>query len=256
MKVRQIAAQLFTLRNHIQTPADIAVTLRNVRRIGYQAVQVSAMGPIAEEELNRMLEGEGLVCCATHEPGAMILDDTAAVIARLRKLKCRCTAYPHPGSLDFGSLPAVLDLAAKLNRAGRLMREAGLVLTYHNHALEFQRLDGRPAMDWIYEKTDPAHLQGEIDTYWVQHGGGDPVAYCRKLQGRLPLIHLKDYTVLGGKPSFAPVGYGNLDMPAIVNAADAAGCEWFVVEQDDCYGADPFEALAQSFRYLTTLART
>jgi len=255
MKSNQIAAQLYTLRNHLKTPADIAVTLRKVRQIGYQAVQVSGMGPIAEEELSRMLQGEGLVCCATHELGAKILDETAAVIARLQKLNCRYTAYPYPGGLDFSSLPIVLDLAEKLNRAGRLMREAGLVLTYHNHAMEFQRLDGKTALDWIYEKTDAANLKGEIDTYWVQHGGADPVAWCRKLKGRLPLIHLKDYTVLGGRPSFAPVGSGNLDMPAIVNAADAAGCEWFIVEQDECYDVDPFEALARSYKFLAALAR-
>lgn len=256
MKSNQIAAQLYTLRNHIQTPADIAASLKRVRQIGYQAVQVSGMGPIAEAELSRMLAGEGLVCCATHEAGARILDETPAVIARLQNLNCRYTAYPHPGNLDFSSLPAILDLAAKLDRAGRLMREAGLVLTYHNHAIEFQRLDGKLALEWIYEKTDPRYLKGEIDTYWVQHGGCDPVAWCRKLHGRLPLIHLKDYTVLGGRPAFAPVGSGNLDIPAIVNAADAAGCEWFIVEQDDCNGADPFEALAQSYRYLASLART
>ncbi len=256
MKTSQIAAQLYTLRRHIQTPAEIAASLKKVRQIGYRAVQVSAMGPIEEAALNRILAREGLVCCATHEPGARILDETAGVIARLQKLNCRYTAYPYPGNIDFGSLPTVLDLAAKLGKAGQLMYEAGLVLTYHNHAMEFQRLDGKLALDWIYEKTDARHLQAEIDIYWVQHGGGEPVAWCRKLNRRLPLIHLKDYTVISGKLSFAPVGSGNLDIPAIVSAADAAGCEWFIVEQDDCYGVDPFEALAQSYRYLTTLART
>jgi len=255
MNICQIAAQLYTLRNHIQTPAEIVASLKKLRQIGYQAVQVSSMGPIEEAELNSILAGEGLVCCATHETGAKIIDETATVIARLQKLNCRYTAYPYPGNLDFGSLPTVLELAAKLDKAGRLMREAGLVLTYHNHAIEFQRLDGKLALDWLYEKTDARNLQGEIDTYWVQHGGCDPVAWCRKLHGRLPLLHLKDYTVISGKPAFAPVGNGNLDIPAIVNAADTAGCEWFIVEQDDCYGADPFEALAQSYRYLTTLAR-
>ena len=56
-----------------------------------------------------------------------------------------------------------------------MLAAAGLVLTYHNHALEFTRTDGRLALELIYEKTDPAHLQAEIDTYWVQTGGGDPV---------------------------------------------------------------------------------
>jgi sugar phosphate isomerase/epimerase len=254
MRTGQVAAQLYTLREHIKTPAEIAASLKRVRQIGYRAVQVSGMGPIGEDELNRILQGEGLVCCATHEPGAKILHETAAVVARLQKLNCRYTAFPHPGNLDFGSLPTVLDVAARLDKAGRLMREAGLVLTYHNHAVEFQRLDGKLVLDWLYEKTDARNVQGEIDTYWVQHGGGDPVAWCRKLRRRLPLIHLKDYTVIGGRPSFAPVGGGNLDIPAVVNAADASGCEWFIVEQDDCYGADPFEALAQSYRYLESLA--
>jgi len=255
MKSHQIAAQLYTLRSHLQTPPEIAAALRKVRQTGYRAVQLSGLGPIDEAELNRMLEGEGLVCCATHESGAMILDETAAVIARLRKLNCRYTAYPWPNNVDFSSLPIVLDLAAKLDRAGRMMREAGQVLTYHNHALEFQKLEGKTALEWLYEKTGPRNLQGEIDTYWVQHGGGDPVAWCRKLNRRLPLLHLKDYTVIGGRPAFAAVGSGNLDIPAIVQAADAAGCEWFIVEQDDCYGADPFEELARSYRYLETLAR-
>ncbi|MBM4164137.1 MAG: sugar phosphate isomerase/epimerase [Lentisphaerae bacterium] len=255
MKTTQIAAQLYTLRDHLKTPADIAASLKKVRQIGYRAVQVSGLGPIEESELNRILQGEGLTCCATHESGAKILDETAAVIARLQKLNCRYTAYPYPAGVDFGSLPTVLDLAARLDKAGQLMREAGLVLTYHNHAMEFQRLEGKLVLDWLYEKTDARHLQGEIDTYWVQHGGSDPVAWCRKLKGRLPLLHLKDYTVIGGKPAFAPVGQGNLDIPAIVNAAEASGCEWFIVEQDDCYGADPFEALAHSYRYLSTLVR-
>ena len=80
MKINRVAAQLYTVRDFIQKPADIAASLKKVRAIGYEAVQVSAMGPIAETELRRMLDGEGLVSCATHENSAGILSDPQWVV--------------------------------------------------------------------------------------------------------------------------------------------------------------------------------
>jgi len=254
MKVSQIAAQLYTLRDYIKTPAEISTTLQKVRKIGYEAVQISGMGPIDEAELNRILEGEGLTCCATHEDGNKIINETSWVIERLQKLNCRYTAYPWPAGIDFSKLENILDLASKLDAAGKKMRKAGQVLTYHNHAMELVPVDGKTALEWIYEKSHKKNLQGEIDTFWIQNGGADPVAWCKKLKNRLPLIHLKDYTVNGNNPGFAAVGQGNLNMPAIVKAAEKAGCEWFIVEQDDCYGRDPFDNLALSFTFLKGLA--
>lgn len=253
MNTNQIAVQLFTLREHLKTPADIAATLKKVSRIGYKAVQVSGMGPIPESELNAILDGEGLVCCATHENGDRILNETGAIIERLQKLNCRYTAYPYPGGIDFSTTASILAFAKRLDAAGAAMREAGIVLTYHNHAMEFAKVDGKLVLELIYDHTDREHVQGEPDTFWVQAGGQNPVDWCLKLKGRLPLLHLKDYTVSGNTPRFAEVGRGNLDIPAIIKVAEASGCKWFMVEQDDCYGQDPFAAVETSLRYLEAL---
>jgi sugar phosphate isomerase/epimerase len=250
MKISQVAAQLFTLREHLKTLADIAASLKKVRAIGYEAVQVSGMGPIDEAELLRILNGEGLVLCATHEPSNEILDETEKVIARLQKLGCKYTAYPYPAGVDFSKPDHVDLLIKKLDAAGEKMAGAGQVLAYHNHAHEFYRFQGKPLLDTIYAKTNPKFLQGEIDTYWVQAGGGDPVAWCQKLKGRLPLLHIKDYGAgADGKPFFAEIGNGNLDWPAIISAAEASGTEWYIVEQDIC-PRDAFESLAISFRFI------
>jgi sugar phosphate isomerase/epimerase len=250
MKISQIAAQLYTLRDQLKTPADIAASLKKVRAIGYEAVQVSGMGPIDEAELLKILQGEGLTLCATHEPGSVILNETGKVIERLRKLGCKYTAYPYPSGIDFSRQDQVDQLVKQLDAAGEKMARAGQVLTYHNHANEFHRFQGKPVLEYIYASTNPGFLQGEIDTYWVQAGGGDPVAWCNKLKGRLPLLHLKDYGVgADGKPYFAELGNGNLNWPAIISSAEASGTEWFIVEQDVCPG-DPFESLAMSFRYI------
>lgn len=250
MRINQVAAQLYTIREHIKTPADIAAAMKRVRQIGYGAVQVSGMGPIAEAELAKILDGEGLVCCATHEPTDRILDEPQRVVERLRRLKCRYTACPSPGTIKFNCLKDVQDFAARLDSAGRVLHEAGLVLTYHNHHIEFRRIEGRLALDVIYWATDPRYLQGEIDTYWVQIGGGSPVEWCRRLKGRLPLLHLKEVlTTEDWKTTYGEIGRGALDWKEIIAAAEQSGCEWFIVEQDVCPG-DPFDSLKISFDYI------
>jgi len=250
MKIQQVAAQLYTVRDHTKDLAGLVETLRKVRAIGYEAVQLSAIGPIPDEEITKACRDEGLVICATHESGEMILDEPRKVVERLDVYGCRHTAYPYPGGVSLDTLDDVKALASRLNEAGRVLHEGGKVLSYHNHNIEFRRIDGRLMLDVLYEETDPRCLQGEPDTYWVQYGGGDPVAWCGKLAGRLPLLHMKDYqTRPDNKPDFAEIGNGNLDWPRIVAAADAAGCEWFIVEQDTCPG-DPFDSLRMSFEFI------
>ena len=250
MNIQQVALQLYTLRDFLETPADIAATLKRVRATGYEAVQASGLGPIDENELLNILDSEGLTLCATHEPAQTILEEPERVVERLDKLNCPLTAYPFPHGVDFGSSQRVDTFIAQLNRAGEVLQRAGKTLMYHNHQHEFRKLDGRVILDLIYENSDPRYLQGEIDTYWVQYGGGDPVAYCEKLASRLPLVHLKDYAVgADSRPTMTEIGNGNLNFSAIIRAAEASGCEWFVVEQDTCAG-DPFDSVQQSFDYI------
>lgn len=250
MKIQQVAVQLYTLREHLKTPADIAASLQKVRAIGYQAVQVSGVGPIAEADLVRLCRDNGLTICATHEGGDKILNEPQAVVDRLKRLDARITAYPHPAGISFSTLDNVMDFCRRLNRAGKVLHEAGLTLCYHNHHTEFQRLAGKPVLEIIFAETDPRYLQGEPDTYWVQHGGGDPVGWCERLKGRLPILHLKDYTVLpDNRVTFTEIGNGNLNWQRIIAAADASGCQWYAVEQDTCPG-DPFVSIRQSFDFI------
>lgn len=250
MKIDQVAVQLYTLRDFCQTAADFAASMKKVRAIGYRAVQISGVGPIPAEEIRSITEGEGLTICATHEGALAILNETGKVVERLQALGTKYTAYPYPAEVDFNNPAHVENLIAKLDTAGAALRQAGQVLCYHNHAHEFFRIGGKPLLETIYDRTNPQNLQGEIDTYWVQAGGGNPVAWCERLKNRLPLLHLKDYAVdPTGKPHFAEIGNGTLDFKAIIAAAEASGCEWFIVEQDSCEG-DPFDSIKTSFNYI------
>lgn len=251
MKLSQVAIQLYTLRDHCKTAADVAVTARKVREIGYTAVQISGVGPIPEAELVSIFKGENLVICATHEPGAKILDETDSVIERLHKLGTKLTAYPYPAGVDFDNPEHVSTLIRKLDIAGAKFRAAGLKLGYHNHANEFYRPAGGPTfLDRVYAETSPENIVAELDTFWVQRGGGDVVDWVRRLKGRQPFIHLKDYKVNpAGESHFCEIGAGTLPFKRIIAEAGAGGCEWFIVEQDSTPG-DPFISIKQSFDYI------
>lgn len=254
MKRHQIAAQLYSVRDFIQTPQDIALSLHKIRAIGFEAVQVSGMGQIEEAELTRILDGEGLTCCATHEATKLIVEEPQRVVERLHLLNCKYTAVPSPGSFELKTREQVIEYSKQIEAAGKMLYEADQVLTYHNHHMEFRRLEGEIILNTIYNQTDARFLQGEIDTYWVQYGGGDVVNWCEKLKGRLPLLHLKDYRITDdNKPDFAEIGQGNLNWSEIIPAAEQSGCEWFIVEQDTTPG-DPFDSLKISFDYLADLA--
>lgn len=253
MKASKIAVILYTLRDFCKTESDLRATLKKVREIGYTAVQVSGVSAdIPAEVIRDALDAAGLVCCATHEPGERIRKDPDAVITRLRTLGCTHTAYPFPAGVDFNDAASLAALIADLDAAGARLAAAGMTLCYHNHAHEFFPVDGKTVLAKIYDETDARHLQGELDTFWVQAGGGSPEGWITRLSGRLPLLHVKDYGVRpNGERHFAPVGSGNLDWRAIIRAADEAGCQWFIVEQDSCDG-DPFEAIASSYRFLSS----
>lgn len=250
MKIQQVAAQLYTVRDHTKTLPDLVTTLRKLRKTGYRAAQVSAVGPIPDADIAKACRDEGVTICATHEPGDVILNAPEKIVERLNALGCRHTAYPSPAGVPLDTLDDVMRLATRLNAAGRTLHENGKTLSYHNHNMEFRRYSGRLMLDVLFARTDPRYLQAEPDTYWVQYGGGDPVELCRRLKGRLPLLHIKDYvTRANNRPDFAEVGYGNLDWRRIVQAADASGCEWYIVEQDTTPG-DPFDSLRMSYDYI------
>lgn len=250
MKLSQVAAQLYTVRDLCQTPQGLAATAARLRTIGYTAVQVSGVGPMPAAELKAILEGEGLRICATHEPSAQILDEPQRVVDQLHALGCRLTAYPYPAGIDFTDAAQIETLVRKLDAAGAVLRAAGMQLGYHNHAIEFVKHQGAPVLDYIYAHTDPQHLVGEIDTFWIHYGGGDVVEWVQKLRGRQPFIHLKDYGFTPeNKHRWCEIGAGTLPFARIIAEAEAGGCEWFIVEQDTCPG-DPVESLRQSYDYI------
>jgi len=246
-----IGAQLYTLRDYTQTPGDIAETLRKVREMGYEAVQLSALGPIDPRELKKILDGEGLTVAATHSAFETMQDEPQAVIDEHCILECKHAAIGGmPGK--YRSEEGFHRFAADASAVAQKLAEGGLIFSYHNHSFELEKFSGRTGLEILIEESDPEYVNFEIDTYWIQHGGGNPVDWIKKVSGRIPVIHLKDMGISNGKQLMAEVGEGNLNWPAIIEACRQAQTEWYLVEQDVCQ-RDPFDSMAISLRNLKNL---
>ena len=246
----QIGAQLYTLRDFTKTPADIGKTLNRVKTLGYDAVQVSGMGKIDAEELARMLKGEGLVCAATHIPIDRMETESARVIEEHQMWGCRCTAVGGFFPKEEYTRALWEGFANRFNAVAKKYAGSGLSIGYHNHSHELTHIERHvPAMQILMDRFDPS-IWIEIDTYWIAHGGGDPVAWIDKCKGKIPCVHFKDMGIKPDRTQFmAEVGEGNLNWLAIVKACQAAGVQWYLVEQDICY-RDPFESLKISLENL------
>lgn len=244
----QVAAQMYTLREFSKTPADLERTLRKVKAIGYDVVQISGIGPIGYPELKRILDDTGITVCATHISYERMRDEPQKVIEEHYLIECK---YPAIGGLpgEYRNAEGYARFAKEASEVGRRLADGGLCFGYHNHSFELEKYGDRTGLQILYEDSDPRYFKAEIDTYWVQHGGGDPAWWIEKLSGRIPLVHLKDMTVRGGTPIMAEVGEGNLNWPRIIDACRKAGVEWYIVEQDTCE-RDPFDSLRISLENL------
>jgi len=253
MRIEQVGVILSTIKDHVKTISDLSKSLMKIKQLGISTIQVSAVN-IENAELAKVIRNEGMVCCATHDNGQKILHTPELVIERLQILGCKYSAFPFPADIDLSSYDKVIEFSKALDRSGAKLRNAGFGLLYHNHHVEFQRRNGHLILDLIYANTDKKNLLGEPDTYWIQAGGDDPAQWCKKLHARLPILHLKDYMMRSKnesvEPWFAEIGKGNLNWQSIFAEAEKSGCQWYIIEQDDCNGRDPFDSIKMSFDFI------
>ncbi|MDF2988633.1 MAG: xylose isomerase [Eubacterium sp.] len=244
-----IAAQLFTLRDYLTTPEGIRDSFEKLKETGFKAIQVSGMGRLDPMLLRDLSEKLDLKICATHIPFDRIKNETAAVIEEHKIMDC--------GYVGIGSMPeeyartreGYSRFARDASILGKKLSANGLKLIYHNHDFEFKKFDLITGLDILINESTPDCLGFEIDTYWVQAGGGSPVQWLKKVAGRIDVVHFKDMAHVDGKQEMAAVGEGNLDWLSIIQVCRENKVKWYAIEQDVC-PRNPFDCLSSSLNYL------
>ncbi|MBQ4324450.1 MAG: sugar phosphate isomerase/epimerase [Clostridia bacterium] len=268
-----IALQLYTVRDDMAK--DFEGTLRKVKAMGYDGVEFAGLFGKSAAEIKALCAEIGLNPISAHVPYLNMVADEK-LLEVYAEIGCKFVVIPY---LTEEYRPNVNPdnfrrVIADAKRLGQRAKELGMTLAYHNHDFEFAKLDGKYALDLLFESVPQDLLQAELDTCWVNVGGEPPAEYMKKYAGRLDILHLKDfvgqkaanmYALIGLKNTennqaepqkfeFRPVGEGVQDFPAILASAEECGTQWVVVEQDrPCLGYTPMECAERSVRYLRSL---
>lgn len=245
----KIGAQLYTVRDFTQTKEDFADTIKKVADIGYECVQVSGIGSeISFSDVAKICMMHNIEIAITHTPLNRIIEDTENVIAGHIEMGAKYIGLGAIPCGPRGTIDDYVQFVSSIAPAVVAIKNAGLKFMYHNHEFEFFKIGKKTGIDFLAENLPEAGFT--LDTYWVQLGGGDPAMWLRKLAGRVDVIHLKDLVIVDGKQHMCEIYEGNLNWCSIFDAAKDAGVKYAMVEQDDCYGRDPFECLQTSFNNL------
>ena len=249
---------LYSVHKLIKTEEGLLDTAQKLKEMGYISMQYSG-AEFIPERLKRVSDATGLPFVLTHMPADRIVNDTDKLMEEHAVFGCT--------NIGLGSIPIVAMVTEEnivdekicktkleeLNKAGEHMKKNGYSFFLHNHHYEFMRMsNGERIFDHIVENAP--HINFTLDTYWVQYGGFDPAEEIRRLSGRIPCVHFKDMEILtDGEKRYCPVGAGILDFDGILSALEGTGCRVAFIEQDECFGADPFDCLKQSLAYLKSL---
>lgn len=225
------ALQLYTVRDYLEK--DIQGTLHKVKQAGYDNVEVAGNAGLTNAEFKKLLDTAELDAVSVHTSYEEITGNVSATIETAKVFGVEFVAI---AGIDGQLTPDKAGWAAcgkALDQGGAKLREAGVRLCYHNHAHEFEPINGEYPLDILFGAAAPENLGGEIDVFWVRFAGLDPAEVIAKHSGRCPLIHVKDMRDEESR-AFAEVGSGILDWPGIFRACETAGARWYIVEQDTC----------------------
>ena len=265
-----VAVQLYSVRDDAK--ADLRGTLEKIKEMGYDGVEFAGLYGYAPEDIKTMCDEIGLIPISAHVPYLDMTGAPKGILSKYATIGCKYVAVPYLTPDYRPGTPCFDEVIENVKMLGKVAKEMGIQLLYHNHDFEFVKLDGKYALDILYDEVPAELLQTELDTCWVNVGGEVPADYITKYSGRAPIVHLKDfygeknenmYELIGikseapkrpGNFELRPLGCGVQDFPAIIKAAENAGAEWVVVEQDNpSMGLTPMESIAKSREYLRTL---
>lgn len=233
--------QLWSLREAFKS--DFNGALDSVKALGFKVVETAGTNSKTPQEFRKELESRGIKAVSSHFQYGALDKNVDAVIEEAKALGVSyivCPWIPHTPE-SFG-IEEAKKAAADFNKWGKAIREAGLYFAYHPHGFEFRPLEGGGTVfDTLAEQTNPDWVFFEMDVFWVIHPGADPVELLNKYKGRWKLMHLKDmrkgaaigvYSGRAPKTDDVPLGTGQVNWPAVLEAAKKTGVQEYFIEDE------------------------
>lgn len=255
---KSVGLQLYSLRDEL--PKDVKGTIAKVAKAGFKEVETYGFSikdqfwGLTPAEFKKLLDDNGLTAPSGHYGlGSYLTDgnteELKAAIAAAKVLGSEYVTIPWLDESIRKSADDYKKIAVKINEAGKLAKEAGIRLAYHNHNFEFDKQGDTTGYEILLKGTDKNLVDFELDLYWVVRSGNDPIKLFKENPGRFTMWHVKDMDK--ANPALnAEVGTGAINFKPIFADAKLSGMKHFFVEHETNYKPNPIDSVAASCAYI------
>ena len=251
-----LGVQTYTFRRSIGN--DPVKVLDTIKKLGFTEIEGGG-GRMHPSEFKKLCDERGISIPSTGAGYEDLVNKIDSVVWRAKMLGAKyvmCAWIPHQNDvLTFENAKKAVE---DFNRAGKILKENGLTFCYHAHGYEFQPYEDGTLLDYMFKNTNPEYVSFQMDIFWIQFGGGDPVALLKKYGNRWKMMHLKDMrkgtkkdlTGLTSVENDVTLGTGELDLPAIFKEAKKVGIKHYFIEDESSSYATQ---VPQSIAYMKNL---
>jgi sugar phosphate isomerase/epimerase len=223
-----VGVQVYSVRTLAEK--DLAGTLAKIAKMGYDGVEFAGYYGHSAQDIRKMLDDNGLVCCGSHTPMEDLSDQKLAATLEFNKtLGNKYVIVPWLAPNEANPKEGWLTYAKRFNELAEKLKPQGMRIGYHNHAHDFQPLDGTTGWDLLFSNTSKDVIM-QLDTGNAMDGGADPLPYLRRYPGRAVTIHLKEFSATNKN---AILGEGDIKWTDLFKLCHTVGgTKWYIIEEE------------------------
>ncbi|MGA0048511.1 MAG: sugar phosphate isomerase/epimerase family protein [Flavobacteriaceae bacterium] len=252
---QEFGIQLYSLRDYFRT--DIENSLKTISDWGITKVEGGDTYGMDETKFRNLLSKYNLETISIGADYEELKNNPKAVAEKAKRYGARfvmCAWIPHNGNRF--TIDDIKASTAVFNRAGNILKKEGVTLAYHAHGYEFRPHEYGTLFDYMAQNAK--NFSFEMDVFWVQHGGENPLALLEKYPDFVVMLHLKDMQkgVVGNTTGSEDVetnvvlGTGQVDIAGIVKKARELGVQYMFIEDES---SRVLEQVPQSLRFLKSI---
>jgi len=230
--------QVWTLRDKLAK--DFAGTLKMMAGLGYQSVEMCSppgyaplgFGPLVNmkaKEMRQIINDAGLIFESTHYGMNELrnnLDERIEFALESGQKQMILSSFGLPAK---ASMSDWLKAADELNKIGVKTKKAGIQTGYHNHHMEFEKIDGTIIYDALLKEFSPDYVKMQFQVAVISLGY-KASAYFTKYPGRFISAHLADWSSVENKN--VTLGKGIVDWKDFFATVKKGGVKNIFVEMD------------------------
>jgi len=228
-----VGLQLWTVR--AECAKDFPGTIAAVAKMGYKGVEFAGYYDRKAEEVRKMLDDNGLLCCGSHTAIDLLSNEKfAATMEFNRVIGNKFVVVPYLDRQKLKTKEEWLAKAKFFNELAGKTKSEGVHIGYHAHQGDFLPIEGETPWDILFGNTGKEVFM-QLDTGNSMQGGGDPVAILKKYPGRSLTIHLKEFSKTNNK---ALIGQGDVKWKDVFEVCETTGgTQRYIIEEES--GAYP-----------------